>query len=235
MTSFSVVVLTKDSKRTLGKCLKSVSWADEVIIVDDYSTQKYKTKAKVFKRHLKGDWASQRNFALSKVKNDWVLFLDSDEVFVGSKPKVSNEFNGYYLKRRDVFWGKELKHGEVGNSRLLRLAKKGKGRWRRRVHEYWDVRGKIGTAENSILHHSHPNVEDFISKINFYAIIHTNENQKEGKRSNLIKVLFFPLLKFVDNFIIKLGFLDGTHGFVYAAVMSFHSFLVWSNLWLTRK
>ncbi|MEK7498057.1 MAG: glycosyltransferase family 2 protein [Patescibacteria group bacterium] len=240
MISISAVVLTKNSEKTLDPCLKSISFANEIVVVDDFSQDKTieiakKHKAKIYKRKLNGDFAGQRNFALQHTHEQWVLFLDSDEEFIGGKPDLSDDYSGYYINRKDIFLDMEIKHGEAGRVKLIRIARKDAGKWKRKVHEYWDIGGKIGTLKNKILHNSHPIVKDFISKVNFYAIIHASENQKEGKRSNLLKILFFPLFKFLDSFLIKGGFFDGIHGFVYAAIMSFHSFLVWSVIWIKQK
>ena len=238
--SISAVVLTNNSEKTLGRCLKSISFADEIIVIDDGSIDSTikiakKYNSKVYKRKLNSDFASQRNFGLSKTKSDWVLFLDSDEKFIGGKPMVEDQYDGYQLRRIDVFMGKKIKYGEPGGKKILVLAKKTSGKWQRHVHECWNIRGRVGNLENYILHYSHPSVYDFISKINFYAIIHQSENKKEGKKPSLLKVFFFPVFKFINSFIVKRGFLDGAQGFVYAAMMSFHSFLVWGSLWLKKR
>src|SRR3989338_4872108 len=97
---------------------------------------------------LKGDFAKQRDFALSKAKSDWVFFLDADErvpasLFKEINYKIVNskhrKINGYYIKRRDVMWNRELRYGETGNIKLIRLAKKGAGGWVGKVHEVWDI------------------------------------------------------------------------------------------------
>lgn len=235
--SISVVVLTKNSEKTLKRCLQSVSFADELIIVDDFSVDKTvdiakRYKAKIYKRKLNSDFAKQRNFGLSKSSCDWVLFIDSDEVYRGPRPNLKGVYDGYYMYREDIFLGKKIKYGEAGGLKTLRLGRRGSGLWKRKVHEYWDIHGEIGLQKARLEHYSHPSVSDFISKINLYAIIHQSENKQEGKESNLLKVVLIPFFKFFHNFIFKKGFLDGVHGFVYAVVMSFHSFLVWSSLWI---
>lgn len=238
MTKISTVVLTKNSEKTLARCLKSLAWSDEIIIIDDYSTDKTiriakEYKARVFKRKLNGNFAAQRNFGLTKARNDWVFFLDSDET-INKKINIQPGFDGLYIKRLDNWMGKKIGFGET-NSLFLRLAKKKSGRWVRKVHEIWDVSGNVGVLKNIINHYPHPTVAEFINEISVYSVIHSRENKKSGKNSGIGKILFFPFLKFVNNFVIKSGFRDGTHGFVIAMLMSFHSFLAWSNLWLTSK
>lgn len=132
-------------------------------------------------------------------------------------------------------WGRELAHGETGNIRLLRLARKDAGRWRRRVHETWDVRGATGELKNLLLHYPHQSLREFIADVDRMSTLHARAHLEAGVRSNLLKIIFWPAGHFFKNWAFKLGFLDGTPGFVVAAVMSFHSFLAWSKLWLSQR
>ncbi|HSX48707.1 MAG TPA: glycosyltransferase family 2 protein [Candidatus Saccharimonadales bacterium] len=237
----SAVILTKNEERNIQRCIKSLQWCDEIVIVDDYSTDKTLSKVKeckVFKRKLNGNFAAQRNFGLSKAKGDWILFIDADEIVtkelqkeIATRIKYS-ERNGFYLKRKDIFLGRELNYGETGNIKLLRLAKRNSGKWKRKVHEYWDINGEMCELPSPIIHYHDTNLSGFITKINYYSEIHAKENIKAGKRSNLLKIIFYPLGKFFVNYFLKLGFLDGTRGFIMATIMSFHSFLSWSRVWM---
>ncbi len=242
----SAVVLTKDEEKNIKDCLESLKFCDQILVVDDNSsdnTQKVAKRlgAKVFIRLLNDDYAPQRNFGLKKASYDWVLFVDADERISNSLKKEiiqavkSSEYNGYLLKRRDMMWGKWLKSGETGTIELLRLGKKDAGKWRRRVHEYWDIRGNIGRLNNSIIHFPHPTIREFILSINRRSTIHAQENKKEGKRSNLFKIIIWPIGHFIKNYFLKKGYQDGLYGFVFALIMSFHSFLGWSKLWLIQK
>lgn len=245
--NLSAVVLTKNNEKYLANCLKSLSFADELIAVDDGSTDKTKDIAKsfgaiVFSRKLNGDFASQRNFGLNKAQGQWVLFVDSDEILTPDlKTEIietirgSSGYDGFYLKRLDNIWGKTLKHGETGNAKFLRLAKKGKGYWHRKVHETWQVLGLSKTLKFPILHFPHQSLHEFIDDINMMSDIDVEAKKEEKKRSNILKIIFWPKGKFILNWKFKLGFLDGTEGFVMALMMSFHSFLSWSKLWMEQK
>ncbi|SRR5258708_1807333 len=248
----SAVVLTKNEEKNIKRCLSSLTWADEIIIIDDYSTdftirkiEKTNKKAKIYRRHLNNDFAAQRNYGLSKAKGDWILFLDADEIIPEALASeiynlqftIYKNYDGFYVKRRDFFMGREMKHGEVGNVKILRFGKRpasqtSRGKWKRKVHEYWDIDGKIGELENPILHHHTRNLSDFVNAINNYSTIHAGENEREGKRSNIWKIIFYPVGKFIYNYFFRLGFLDGTEGFIMAVMMSFHSFLAWTKIWL---
>lgn len=242
----SAIVLTKDNEKTVKRCLECLLWVDELIVIDDYSSDKTvsiarKCKAKVFKRRLIGNFAAQRNFGLTKAKNKWILFIDSDEFVTENlkdeillKITSDKKINGYRIPRADFWLGRNLKHGE-NNTKIIRLARKGKGRWKLAVHEVWQINGKLGTLKQKIIHYSHPNISSFISKIGGYSNLHAKQNKKLGKTNSLLRVLVMPLARFVVDYKFKLGFLDGVHGFVTASIMSFHSFLGWSNLWLTSR
>lgn len=244
LTPISAIVLTKNEEKNIKKCLMSLEWCSEIIVVDDYSSdatlgiiKSFKSKkVRVLTRKLNNNFALQRNFGLSKAKNDWVLFLDADEtVSAELEEEIANlklqttGISGYYIKRRDFFMGKELKHGETANVKLLRLGRKGTGKWVRSIHEDWRVKGKTDELGTPILHYPHETIGEFLTDLNNYSTQHAKENKRERKNFNFLFVIFHPLGKFFVNYILKLGFLDGTHGFVSALFMSFHSFLSWSK------
>jgi len=244
----SAIVLTKNEEDNIEKCLKRLTFCDEIIVIDDNSTDDTAVLAKnigakVYSRSLNGDFASQRNFGLEKAKSEWVLFIDADEIVTPSLreeiKQMGNEqiykYSGFYIKRQDFFLGKTLKYGEAGNIKLLRFARKGKARWKRKVHEYWDIDGKTKTLENPLVHNSHPNLKQLINSLDSWSNLHALENKSEGKSSNLLKIITFPSAHFVKNYFFKKGFLDGVHGFTFAIFISFHSFLSWSKLWLNQK
>ncbi len=240
----SAIVLTKNEEEDIGKCLESVSWCDEILIIDDFSKDKTveiakKAGARIFNRELNSNFSSQRNFGLSRAKYDWVLFVDSDEV-VGSdlKNEILKKINknktadGFYIKRKDFIFGNKIQHGEFGNIKLLRLAKKGKGEWMGNVHEKWEIRGEIDELKNPLFHYPHQSINEFLREINFYTDIRAKELFDEGTKSDFLSIILYTKIKFIQNYFIKFGFLDGTSGLVLALLMSFHSFLVRSKLWL---
>lgn len=243
----SSVVLTKNEEKNIKDCLDSLRWCDEIVVIDDFSEDKTteiakKYGARISKRALDNDFASQRNFGLEKAKGDWVLFVDADERVSQSLQEEilkllgqNTSYIGFYLHRRDFMWGKELKHGEPGSVRLLRLAKRDSGKWERRVHEVWDVKGRVGELKNPLIHHPHPTLREFMAEVDWMSTLHAQENRREGKKSNLFKIVLLPKMKFLNNWILKRGFLDGTPGFLVAMVMAFHSFLSWSKLWLLQR
>lgn len=184
------------------------------------------------------DFAAERNALLKEVKTPWVLFLDADESLTPqlkseiAKAINSDDYSAYYLKRRDTFLGRDLKHGETGHARFLRLAKKDFGTWQRPVHERWVGQGRVGQLSSPLLHHPHATVSSFLAKINLYSTLEAEYRFKQSIKSSLFKIALYPLAKFKWNYFVKLGFLDGTPGAIMAIMMSFHSYLTWTKLFL---
>jgi len=257
----SAVVLTKNEERTIERCFNSLNFVDEIVIIDDYSTdntlnkilkikkQNGKLKFKIFQRSLNSDFAAQRNFGMEKASGEWILFLDADEeVSSDLKEEIKeviryatlerDDLVGFYIKRRDFFWGREVRFGEVLKVRrkgILRLIKKGFGKWEGKVHEKFKIKNrklKIVKLKNFINHYPHPTIKDFLNEINIYSSLRADELFYQGKKTNTLEIIFYPLFKFILNYFVYLGFLDGVSGFVYAFMMSFHSFLVRGKLYI---
>ena len=151
----SAVILAKNEEAHIKQAIKSVHFCDEILVIDDFSTDKTEEIAKeegavVYQHKLDRDFAQARNFGIQKSRGEWVLFLDADEVIRGElateiietikKGNISKV--SYHIKRRDFWWGRELKHGEVSNVRnkgLIRLIKKHSGVWVHPVHEVFQI------------------------------------------------------------------------------------------------
>lgn len=240
----SVVILTHNDDEHIERCLESVKWCDEIIVIDDNSTDKTariagRTGATVLFHKLNNDFSEQRNFGLAKAQGDWVLFIDSDEVvstglsreIKEAMRRTDNPYSGYWLSRRDWWGGRWLIHGETSKVQLLRLAKTNMGKWVRTIHEQWQVNGQIGILTEPILHYPHPNVAQFLKEINHYSSINAELLHSRGIKEPSWYILGKPIAKFFVNYVWRLGFLDGTAGAIYAIMMSFHSFLTRAKLY----
>jgi glycosyltransferase involved in cell wall biosynthesis len=243
----TAVILAKNEEVNIKECIKSVKFCDEILVIDDDSTDKTieiakSAGAKVIRHPLMGDYATQKNFALSKALNKWVLFVDADErVSDTLRDEImnvveipSNPYIGYRIKRHKYLWGKPVKYGDSRDD-LLRLGKRNAGKWMRRVHEYWEMPGRVGKLSGKILHYPHRTLKEYIDHVDFFSGLHAKNHYKEGTKSNIFKILFLPPAKFIQNYIIRLSVLDGTRGFLVSMMMSLHSFLAWSKLWLLQK
>lgn len=243
----SAVILSKNEEKNIKDCLESIrQLADEIILIDDNSTDKTtklaeESRAKIFTHSLNNNFAEQRNFGLQKAKGDWIFFIDADERV---SPKLKKEIkekikstnlDGFYLKRQDFFGGRFLKHGETANICLLRLGRKGKGKWQREVHETWDIKESVGSLKNPLWHYPHPTLKEFIEHVNRFSTLHAQVLLKEGVEPSLFRLWANPFAKFIQNYIFRLGFLDKTPGIIVALMMSFHSFLARAKLYQLWK
>jgi len=249
----SAIVLTKNDEKYIAKTLTGLTWCDEIIVIDDGSIDKTQEIVKkytknIFFRSLDNDFAAQRNFGLSKAKHEWVLFVDSDEMVSNKlKEEIESKLSddqiiqssnnqqktvGYYIKRTDYFIGNELKHGETSTVKLLRLGRRNIGKWIRPVHEVWDIKGLTSTLKNPLTHYPHPTLSAFIADINRYTTINANHLYQKKVPIPFWHVIAYPLGKFLRNYIVLLGFFDGTAGAVHAILMSFHSFLTRAKLYI---
>lgn len=250
----TAIILAKNEEKHIARCVKSVAFCDEILVINDNSTDGTidainnlaNRKIKVISHSLNNNFSQARNFGLEKAQNEWVLFIDADEkisealafevsnVIYNWGNKVENEYSGFYIRRFDHIWGKNLRYGESG-IKLIRLAKKNAGKWTNKVHEKWQIKGKVGILKNPLIHYPHQTVAEFLKDINFYTNIRTEELYTKNTRVYWWSIVFYPMNKFIVNYFLKRGFLDGIHGLIFAIIMSFHSFLVRGKLWLKKN
>ncbi|MDZ7586323.1 MAG: glycosyltransferase family 2 protein [Patescibacteria group bacterium] len=244
----SAIILTKNGNDSKFKrAVESVKFADEVLVVKEKSS--INDFSGVRNRALdraKGEWvvfvdsdeivtAELKEEILYRFRIPPSLTDRLRELFVhGSWSAIrragKSGMTGYKLRRQDRFLGKWLKYGETANVRLLRLAKKDAGRWVRPVHEVWKVAGNVGELKNPLLHYSHDSIEGMVEKLDRYSGMEgewrLGKLGRLGELGILIEMVLFPVGKFIQNYIFRLGFLDGMAGFIHAGMMSGHSFLV---------
>lgn len=174
------------------------------------------------------NFALERNKFMQKIKSNWMFFVDFDEVV---SPKLKNEldkldpkkYKAFYIKRKNFFLGQF-----IGTDKIIRLVKKGTGSWERDVHETWKTSQITYFLKNHLTHNTADNLFSYLEKINKYSTLHAGANKKEGKGSNLFKIIFFPIAKFVQTSI------KSKH-VVFSIMASLHSFLSWSKLYLNQK
>lgn len=246
MNKITAIVLTHNDEERIVDCLENLSFCDELVIIDDKSTDRTveickQFTDKVYTRALSNNFASQRNYALNFVTNEWVLFVDSDELVSKELSKEiisamsSSQVNGYYIKRIDKMWGKTMHFGEVGDVSLLRLARKKAGKWRGHVHETWKINGNTKMLTHPLIHVPHENVSEFLKEIDEYSTLRAKQLHEEGVKTNFFEIIAYPLAKFLRNYFFKKGYKDGVAGFIYAVMMSFHSFLARGKLYLKKN
>lgn len=243
----TAVILTKNEGKNIRKCIQSLNFCTEILVIDDNSSDNTVKIAKslgvkVIQHALNRDFSTQKNYALSQASYKWVLFVDADErISANLRSEIervitipNNPVTGYFVRRKKILWGREVKFGD-SRDYLLRLGKKSAGKWERKVHEYWQMSGKVEKLDGKIEHYPHKTLSEYISHVDFFSGLNAEVHYENKIKSNIFKIIIFPVAKFIQNYIFRLSIIDGINGFIISMMMSFHSFLSWSKLWFLQK
>ena len=243
----SVALISYNEEKNISRTLEAVQdIASEIIIVDSGSTDKTieiarSYGAKVFVEEWKG-FRDQKNSALEKCTQEWILFLDCDEVVSKELKKsiinaVKNPFaDGYMINRKTVYLGKLLNHAWQPDWNLRLVKKSSNPRWEGgEIHEFLVIDGKVKKIEGNLLHYSYKDIKDHFTKVVNYSYLSAVDLNKKGKRFKFYKLFFNPFASFVREYFLKKGFLDGIRGFIVAVSATVYSFLKYIYLWEIQK
>ncbi len=240
----SVLIITLNEEQHIQSLLEDIDFADEIIVVDSYSTDKTVRIVESFKNvkliqnHFV-DYTSQRNFALDQAKNSWILFVDADERLtpelkseIVTAINTENKASAYFIYRIFMFKKSRLQFSGWQTDKIFRLFNKSKCRYNeeRKVHEKLIVNGSISTLKNKIIHYSYSSYEDYKSKMYNYGILKANEKFKRGVKPYFLLLLFHPLYTFLYQFIIRFGFLDGSKGAIICYLNAYSVFIRYKEL-----
>jgi glycosyltransferase involved in cell wall biosynthesis len=240
----SVVVVTFNEEDRIRACLESAAWADELIVVDAESHDKTAAIAReltdqVFVRPWPG-FAAQKNFALAQARGDWILSLDADEVVsaplreeIAAMVERGGAHTGYAIPRRNVFWGRWIRHGGLYPDWQLRLFARGRGRFAERsVHESVTVEGSVGRLTGHLEHRSYRDVADFLARADRYSTLAAEEWLAAGRPSRpLIDLAVRPVGRFLGMYLARGGFLDGWRGFLLAVLYGYYVLMRSAKVW----
>jgi glycosyltransferase involved in cell wall biosynthesis len=238
----TVTVITWNEEERLRRCLESVAWADEIVVVDAGSDDKTVEIARsltdhVFVRAWDG-FAPQKNFALAQATGDWVLSLDADEEVT---PELAEEIarvvaapsaDGYLVPRRNIFWGRWVRHGLLYPDWQLRLFRRGRGRFvDRAVHESVEVDGRVDRLAGALVHRSYRDVADFIARTDRYTTLAAEEWVRRGRPIRAMDLVVRPAARFLSMYVVHAGFLDGWRGFLLAVLYAYYVFVRSAKVW----
>lgn len=227
----SVIIITKNSSATIRRCLESVRWADEIIVLDSGSTDNTlaicnEYTDKVYSTDWPG-YGQQKNRALQKATKQWVFSIDSDEWLSESLQEeikiviTKNQADAFSVPRRNIYCGQWLRFGEEGNDRLIRLFKREQGVFKNNiVHEAVVIMpdSKLMKLKQPLWHDSCRSLEQLIERMNLYSSLSAQLRYEQGKRSSFTKAILHGLWAFIHPYFFRLGFLDGKMGFIIARI-----------------
>ena len=243
MNKLSVAVITKNEENNIGRCLESVKWADETVVVDSGSTD---STLKICKKHKckihQSAWlgfSQTKQLAVNLCSYGWVLVIDADEeVTPELKTKItdaiqSSEFSSYRIRRRSFYLGKLIQHCGWNKDYPLRLFEKSKGKFNHKIiHESIEMHdGRTGTIDEVLFHYTYPDLSSHLSKINAYSTLGATELFEKGKRSSIGEAMVRGAFKFLKMYILQRGFLDGRTGFILCIHSAFGVYLKYLKLW----
>lgn len=243
----SCCVVTFNEEHNIRECLESVSWADEIVVVDGNSTDATRSIAceytdRVIENDFEGH-IQQKNFAVDQARNLWVLCVDADERITPElKEEIlrvmqdPGELSGFSMPRLVFYLGRFIRHGGWYPDRKLRLFRKDRGKWGgRNPHDHVEIQGATENLNGDLLHYTYRNLEDHLERMKSYARIASEEMIREGKRAGIFDIIFRGPFKFLKMYILKFGFLDGVAGLVIAGLGGMSVFLKYAKLWELTK
>jgi glycosyltransferase involved in cell wall biosynthesis len=242
MNNISVVIITHNEENNIARCLESVKWANEIIIVDSGSTDNTINIAKsygaiVYSQKWLG-FGPQKNLAISKSSYQWILAVDADEVISNElSESISNAVKSdvsacYAFKRVSQFCGKWIKHGDWRNDLIIRLFRKDLAQYSNDiVHEKVVHKCEVEIISGIMWHYSQDYITLSLKKMNDYSDSTSLMLFRKGKRCTILKAIFHKNWAFFRGFIMKRGFLDGQHGYLIAKLTSYGSYFKYIKLW----
>lgn len=243
VTGISAILITRNEEENIRDCLASLSFADEIVVVDSGSTDNTEEicrsdpRVRWFAEAWKG-FGPQKNSALDKAGGPWIFSIDADErVTVELAREIagldlsSSPVEGYRVPRRSFFGKRWVRYGGWYPDHTIRFWRKGSGRFvDRSVHEVVHLSGPAGTLRGDLLHYTYRDEADFLERMERYAALGAQEMRKEGKRATPLDLLFRPPATFLRMFLLRRGFLDGALGFRLALLYARYTFAKYAKL-----
>lgn len=243
----TAIIPTFNEELHIEDAIRSVSFADEIIVIDSYSTDRTVELANRFNirliQRVFDDFSSQKNFAIDLAENEWIYILDADERVdkrlrseILAAVENPNGNVGFYVYRTFYFIGRKIKYSGWQTDKVIRLFLKEHCRYNGYlVHETIKAEGSLGFFKNKLEHYSYRGFDHYISKLNQYSWLQAKDLHKKNKKVGVYHILIKPPARFVIHYFIKFGFLDGFPGFVIAVLNSYAVLTRYIKLWLLTE
>jgi len=246
--SLSVIVIARNNEATLRRCLESVAWADEIVVLDSGSTDRTMEVAREFTPHVHQTpdfpgHGPQKNRALDRATQDWIFSLDSDEWIT---PALRAELEtamaspgdnvAFVMPRRSSFCGRFMRHSGWWPDHVTRLFRRGSARFSDdAVHERLLVDGRTAALAQPLMHEAIRDLEQALSKMNAYSSAGAKMQRERGRRSGLVSAVAHGVWTFVRTYLLRAGFLDGREGFLLAVANAEGAYYRYVKLMLLEK
>lgn len=247
LPKISAVIITLNEEKALPDFLESLWFVDEIVVLDSYSTDSTLAiastheKVNVHQRTF-DNFSAQKNAAISKATHDWVVFFDPDEKITKAlaeeilKTLENPKAIAYYAHRVFHFMGKRIKYSGLQNDKVIRVFKKNQCQYNSNlVHEELETNGKTATLKSELPHYTYTTFDAYTSKMHRYSALQAKMLYTKGVKPNGYHFFLMPWFRFVSQYFLKLGFLDGREGFILAYVSAFSVFKRYVNLWLLYR
>ena len=241
------MAITLNEAEVIEDFIKSLWFADEIIIVDSFSTDatvalaSQHEKVKVVERKF-NNFSEQKNYAISQATHDWVVFFDPDEEVTKAmadevlKTLTTSKAIAYFVKRELYFMGKRIKYSGFQTDWVIRIFNKNHCSYNGNlVHETLDANGATAKLKARLPHHTYKSFDDYTGKLHRYSALQARMLYDKGKKPNLFHFLFRPCYRFWHQYILRLGILVGKEGFILAYINAFSVFKRYVNLWLLYR
>ena len=223
----SVFIITYNEEKNISRCLESVKWADEIVIVDSLSDDKTVGLCRKYTDSVYGkeftNFSDMKNFALSKTSNAWAFSIDADEEVTEELHKKikdvinkNNEAAGYYIKRKSCIFGRWFRFCGTQDDYQMRLFRSGKAEYYQPVHELITIDGITLRINEPMLHHTYETVSEYFDRLNKYTTTEAVFLASRGEKFTLCKILMKPMARFIKLYILRFGFLDGREGLFFS-------------------
>ena len=247
MSKLAVIILTRNEEANIEAAIASAAFADEILIIDSGSTDRTQELAEKmgarFITHPMDEegFAGQRNFALNQTEAEWVFYLDADERITAEAmadiQQVVSENTGaaYKIKRLNIVFGQMMKYGEHAPDWCVRLFPRRSVHWEGAVHESPHTQLPVKKLANPIQHYTYTDWERYFDKFNQYTSLMAKRMLEGGKRASFGDILFHPMFAFIRFYFLRLGFLDGKQGLIFALNHYFYTMIKYVKLYYAQR
>lgn len=245
----SVVISAFNEEKKIEECFKSISWADEIVFIDNESTDNTtkiakKYTDKVYSQPNKKMLNTNKNYGFTKAENEWILNLDSDEtvekelkdeiitILENVPQKNGQNVVGFHIPRKNIIFGEWIRHTGWYPDYQLRLFKKKSGKFpEKHIHEKIEISGETEKLKNHIIHKNYDTVSQFLEKLDLYTDNEVDNMLEKGYSRSAEDIFEFPKKEFLNRYFVNMGYKDEIHGLMLSLLMSFYYLIVYAKVW----